>query len=145
MQDTISYTVHSSLLSWQGEQEYKFLNFAHPRSNLPTKKAGVHGSPLQSSHLVRKNPSYNLKVDIQMHCCNIKMLTNLWYDWRLFIQLTLLSGGYSVQKTLQGYAANMGSKISLLWMGRIFTIFPNLSQNFGKIRWFCSKFLTKIG
>ena len=73
-------------------------------------------------------------------------------------------GGYLVQKTLQGCAANMGSKISLLvyewplikrkiWYmnGLIFQMFPkfesNLAQiqeNFGKIGWFCSKFGQKM-
>ena len=68
-----------------------------------------------------------------------------------------LSRGYSVQKILWECAAIMGSKISLfvyewplikctIWYmnGLIFKICPNLSQNilgnFGKNRWFCSKF-----
>ena len=64
-------------------------------------------------------------------------------------------GGYLVQKTLRGCAANMGSKISLLvyerspvwnaksgiWMGRFFKIWPNLSQNWLKFK----KILEKIG
>ena len=63
-------------------------------------------------------------------------------------------GGYLVQKTLRGCAANMGSKISLLvyewplirckiWYmnGTIFKIWPNLSQNWLKFK----KILEKIG
>ena len=60
----------------------------------------------------------------------------------LFIQLSPGGGGYLVQKTLQGCAANMGSKISLLvyewplikgkiWYmnGSIFQNWPNLNPN----------------
>ena len=63
---------------------------------------------------------------------------------------SLPGGGYLVQKTLRGCAANMGSKISLLvyewplikckiWYmnGLIFKKFRNLSR-FWKIGWFCS-------
>ena len=76
-------------------------------------------------------------------------------------------GGYSVQKTLQGYAVNMGSKIRLLvyewplikckiWYinGLIFQNFlkfepklAQISEFFKKIGWFCSMghFFLKIG
>ena len=71
-----------------------------------------------------------------------------------FRPLSILPGGYLIQKTLRGCAANMGSKISLLvyewhlikckiWYvnGSIFQKFPK----FGKIGWFCSKFGQKFG
>ena len=65
-----------------------------------------------------------------------------------------LGGCNLVQKTLRGFAANMGSKINLLvyewpllkcksgiWMGWFFKIWPNLSQNWLKFK----KILEKIG
>ena len=71
-----------------------------------------------------------------------------------YIWLKSGGGGYLVQKTLQGCAANMGSKISLLvyewpllnsksgiWMGWFFQIWPNLSQNWLKFK----KILEKVG
>ena len=72
---------------------------------------------------------------------------------------TYRGGGYSVQKTLQGYAANMGSKISLLvyewplmkckiwymngWIFQYSQIWTKISSNsrkFWKNRVICSKF-----
>ena len=84
-----------------------------------------------------------------------KKFVFVWGKMHNFRPLSILrgGGGYLVQKTLRGCAANMGSKISLLvyewtlikckiWYmnGSIFQKFPK----FGKIGWFCSNFGQKL-
>ena len=83
---------------------------------------------------------------------NVSVLIGPYPQWSISVAG---GGGYLVQKTLRGCAANMGSKISILvyewslkknaksgkWMGRFFKIWPNLSQNWLKFK----KIWGKIG
>ena len=114
------------------------------------------------------NPSHSQDVRARFHqgqwghCLPFLILALMPKDSCQPSGCSLPGGGYSVQKTLQGHVANMGSRIQYtndplikckIWYtkcldGLICQNSPKFEprlENFGKIGWFCSKFGAKLG